>query len=146
MSHWLYKGEVFTEPQEEHFGFVYLIKNIQTGRKYIGRKYFGTTRRIKVKGKTRRKVIRKESDWATYTGSSKSLQQDINLLGIAAFEFTILILGETKGQVNYLEENIHHRFHVSASDDFYNDCIGPRRFAKVRFDESVAKRVNNIVV
>jgi hypothetical protein len=146
MSHWLYKGKILKTPPDEYFGFVYLIRNIATGKKYIGRKYFGTTRRVKVKGKTRRKVTRKESDWATYTGSSKSLQVDITSLGLAAFEFTILILGETKGQVNYLEENIHHKFHVSTSDDFYNDCIGPRRFAKVRFDESVAKRVNKIVV
>lgn len=146
MSHWLYKGKVLTQAPEEYFGFVYLIKHKETGRKYIGRKYFGTTRRVKVKGKTRRKVIRKESDWATYIGSSKTLQKDIQAQGIGKFEFTILIMGETKGQVNYLEENIHHKFHVSASDDFYNDCIGPRRFAKVRFDESVAKKVNKIVV
>jgi hypothetical protein len=146
MSHWLYRGEAFTDAPNEYFGFVYLIKNKKTGKKYIGRKYFGTTRRVKVKGKKRRKVIRKESDWATYQGSSKSLQQDISRIGKRNFEFTILIMGETKGQVNYLEENIHHRFHVSASDDFYNDCIGPRRFAKVRFDENVAKKINDIVV
>jgi hypothetical protein len=146
MSHWLYKGEILKKAPEEYFGFVYLIKNKKTGKKYIGRKYFGTTRRVKVKGKKRRKVIRKESDWAIYEGSSKSLIQDIQKLGKNHFEFTILIMGETKGQVNYLEENIHHKFHVSANKDFYNDCIGPRRFAKVRFDESVAKKINDIVV
>ena len=146
MSHWLYKGKILENVPDKVFGFVYLIKNKKTGKKYIGRKYFGTTRRVKVKGQKRRKVIRKESDWATYTGSSKSLQQDIKKLGKKNFEFRILIMGETKGQVNYLEENIHHRFHVSASDDFYNDCIGPRRFAKVRFDENVAKKINKIVV
>tara|TARA_B100001093_G_C26857497_1_gene1028150 strand:+ start:582 stop:1031 length:450 start_codon:yes stop_codon:yes gene_type:complete len=146
MSHWLYKGKILEEAPSEFFGFVYLIKNKKTGKKYIGRKYFGTTRRVKVKGKKRRKVIRKESDWSTYTGSSKALQSDINSFGIDNFEFSILIMGETKGQVNYLEENIHHRFHVSARDDFYNDCIGPRRFARVRFDENIAKKINDIVV
>ena len=146
MSHWLYKGKLLKHAPEKYFGFVYLIKNKNTGKKYIGRKYFGTTRRVKVKGKSRRKVIRKESDWATYTGSSKKLQLDIQKQGEHEFEFTILIMGETKGQVNYLEENIHHKFHVSANADFYNDCIGPRRFAKVRFDETVAKKINKIVV
>jgi len=146
MSHWLYKGEILNETPDNYFGFVYLIKNKKTGKKYIGRKYFGTTRRVKVKGKKRRKVIRKESDWATYLGSSKTLIKDIETLGKQNFEFTILIMGETKGQVNYLEENIHHRFHVSARDEFYNDCIGPRRFAKVRLDETVAKKINKIVV
>ncbi len=146
MSHWLYKDKILTESPSEYFGFVYLIKHKKSGMKYIGRKYFGTTRRMKVKGKKRRKVVRKESDWATYTGSSKKLQRDIEEQGKDSFEFTILIMGETKGQVNYLEENIHHKFHVSANAEFYNDCIGPRRFAKVRFDEMVAKKINKIVV
>ena len=146
MSHWLYKGKILEEVPSEYFGFVYLIKNKSTNKKYIGRKYFGTTRRVKVKGKKRRKVIRKESDWTNYTGSSKTLQSDIDNYGMDNFEFSILIMGETKGQVNYLEENIHHRFHVSARDDFYNDCIGPRRFARVRFNENIAKKINDIVV
>ena len=146
MSHWLYKGKLLEEAPEEYFGFVYLIKNKKTGKKYIGRKYFGTTRRVKVKGKKRRKVIRKESDWSTYQGSSKALINDIKKIGKSNFEFSILIMGETKGQVNYLEENIHHRFHVSSSYEFYNDCIGPRRFANVKLDEGVYDIIKNIVV
>ena len=146
MSHWLYKNKVLNEAPEGYFGFVYLITNIKSGKKYIGRKYFGTTRRIKVVGKKRRKVIRKDSNWRDYTGSSKDLNQDIKELGMWQFRFEILILGKTKGQVNYLEENIHHRFHVASSGEFYNDCIGPRRFANVRLDENVYDIIKNIVV
>jgi hypothetical protein len=146
MSHWLYKGKIIEEAPEDCFGFVYLITNIKSGKKYIGRKYFGTTRRVKVKGKKRRKVIRKDSNWKEYTGSSKELNQDINTLGKLNFKFKILILGRTKGQVNYLEENIHHRFHVSSSGNFYNDCIGPRRFANVKLDEGIEEIVNKLVV
>ena len=62
------------------------------------------------------------------------------------FSFKILILGKTKGQVNYLEENIHHRYHVASSGEFYNDCIGPRRFANVRLDEEVTNIIKDIVV
>ena len=144
MSHWLYKGKVLENAPEDYFGFVYLITNIKSGKKYIGRKYFGTTRRVKVKGKKRRKVIRKDSNWRDYTGSSKILNKDIENLGKNKFTFEILIMGETKGQVNYLEENIHHRFHVSAKEDFYNDCIGPRRFAKVRFNNNIESQINEI--
>jgi len=144
MSHWLYKGEELLESPEDYFGFVYLITNIKSGKKYIGRKYFGTTRRVKVKGKKRRKVIRKDSNWKDYTGSSKSLNNDIKDLGKKNFRFEILIFGETKGQVNYLEENLHHRFHVSSKSEYYNDCIGPRRFAKVRFTNGVEKQINEI--
>ena len=63
MSHWLYKGEQLLESPENYFGFVYLITNLKSGKKYIGRKYFGTTRRVKVAGKKRRKVVRKDSNW-----------------------------------------------------------------------------------
>ena len=145
-SHWLYKGKILQEVPAGQFGFVYEITNKLTDKKYIGRKYFGKTRRVKKKGQTRRTVKRTESDWRTYTGSSKQLNKDIAKHGKSKFTFEIVIVAKTKGQVNYLEENIHHKFHVSANKDFYNDCIGPRRFAKVRFDESVAKKINDIVV
>ena len=146
MSHWLYKNKTLEEAPEGYFGFVYLITNLKSGRKYIGRKYFGTTRRVKVAGKKRRKVIRKDSNWKEYTGSSKELNNDIKTLGMLQFRFEILILGRTKGQVKYLEENIHHRFHVASSYEFYNDCIGPRRFANVRLDEEVTNIIKDIVV
>jgi len=144
MSHWLYKGETLIESPENSFGFVYLITNKKSNKKYIGRKYFGTTRRVKVAGKKRRKVVRKDSNWREYTGSSKALNADILKLGKENFKFQILIIGETKGQVNYLEENLHHRFHVSSKKEYYNDCIGPRRFARVRFTENIESEINNI--
>ena len=144
MSHWLYKGKSLTDTPENYFGFVYLITNLKSGKKYIGRKYFGTTRRVKVAGKKRRKVVRKDSNRKEYTGSSKILNADIEKLGKKNFKFEILILGETKGQVNYLEENLHHRFHVSIKEDYYNDCIGPRRFARVKFSDTVESQINEI--
>tara|TARA_B110000238_G_C15943253_1_gene359931 strand:- start:407 stop:751 length:345 start_codon:yes stop_codon:yes gene_type:complete len=111
---------------------------------YIGRKYFVSKRRKKVKGKKRRTIVRTETDWSTYTGSSKTLNKDIAKTGKDKFKFEILVLGETRGQVNYLEENIHHKFHVVARDKFYNDCIGPRRFANVRLSEEVFKSINKL--
>ena len=144
MSHWLYKGKILEEAPDNYFGFVYLITNLKSNKKYIGRKYFGTTRRVKVAGKKRRKVIRKDSNWREYTGSSKLLNKDIEKLGKDSFRFEILIFGETKGQVNYLEENLHHRFHVSSKNEYYNDCIGPRRFAKVKFTKGIETQINEI--
>ena len=38
---WLYKGTAFTSDDiNGPFGFVYRITNIQTGKQYIGRKFF----------------------------------------------------------------------------------------------------------
>ena len=143
MSHWLYKNKILEEAPEGAFGFVYLITNIKSGKMYIGRKYFGKTRRVKKKGSKRRRVIRKDSDWRTYIGSSKVLQESINK-NKKSFSFRILAFGKTKGQVNYIEENIHHKFHVANSDRFYNDCIGPRRFARVKLDSDVIKVIEKI--
>lgn len=145
MSHWLYKNKTLEEAPEGYFGFVYIITNLKSSKKYIGRKYFGTTRRTKVAGKKRRKVTRKDSNWREYTGSSVELNKDINKLGKLHFRFEILILGSTKGQVNYLEENIHHRFHVASNDAYYNDCIGPRRFGNVKVDIAIKKILTEIV-
>ena len=60
MSHWLYKGKSLTDTPENYFGFVYLITNLKSGKKYIGQKYFCTTRRVKVAGKKRRKELLKK--------------------------------------------------------------------------------------
>jgi hypothetical protein len=143
-SHWLYNNELLTEVPSKAFGFVYMITNTITSKMYIGRKYFVSKRRKKVKGKKRRTIVRTETDWSTYTGSSKTLNKDIAKTGKDKFTFEILVLGETRGQVNYLEENIHHKFHVVARDKFYNDCIGPRRFANVRLSEEVFKSINKL--
>ena len=142
MSHWKYKGKYLKDVPEGFFGFVYLITNTLNGKKYVGRKYFGTSRRVKVKGKTRRKVVRKESDWRTYVGSSKSVLADINEYGINKFKFQILFLGETKGQVNYMEENIQHKTNCITRSDYYNDCIGSRKFVTVKFTEKSKRLIS----
>ena len=143
MSHWLYEGKVFDAIPNGHFGFIYLITNTQSGRKYIGRKYFYSTRRIKVKGRKTRKVVRRESDWKNYIGSNKTLKYDINRLGKKNFKFEVLCFGETKGQTNYLEENIQHRMNVLIDDNYYNGSIGSRKFISVKFSNKAKKLIKN---
>ena len=75
---WQYNGVAFTgEDIGDHFGFVYLITNIQNGRKYIGRKYFWSFR--KPPGKKRK--VKKESDWRKYYGSCPELKEDVEKFG-----------------------------------------------------------------
>ena len=97
---WYYKGTTFTSDDiGDFFGYVYLITNKSTGKKYIGRKYFVQKR--KPKGGKRR--VTSESDWKKYYGSSPELKADISRYGKDNFSREILSLHETLGKVNYEE-------------------------------------------
>ena len=97
---WYYKGTTFTSDDiGDFFGYVYLITNKSTGKKYIGRKYFVQKR--KPKGGKRR--VTSESDWKKYYGSSPELKSDVSTYGKENFSREILSLHTTLGQVNYEE-------------------------------------------
>lgn len=136
MSHWVYKGQILEEIPDGVAGFIYRITNNVSGRKYIGRKYFYRVKRKVIKGSTRRRVTTKSSDWKTYMGSNKTLSDDIKTLGKNNFTFEILAFGYTKGQVNFLEENVQHRLGVLFDDDYYNDSIGSRKYIGVKVDDA----------
>ena len=97
---WLYEGKPFTSNDiGDFFGFVYRITNIESGKQYIGRKYFQQKR--KPRGGKRR--VTSESDWKRYYGSSAELSADRKLLGNAAFKREILSLHTRLGDVNFEE-------------------------------------------
>tara|TARA_S200000501_G_scaffold341968_1_gene351737 strand:- start:231 stop:677 length:447 start_codon:yes stop_codon:yes gene_type:complete len=97
---WLYQGTTFTSDDiNNFFGYVYLITNKITNRKYIGRKYFVQKR--KPKGGKRR--ITSESDWKKYYGSSPELKEDVKKYGKESFSREIISLHETLGKTNYEE-------------------------------------------
>ena len=81
---WTYQNEVVETLPEECVGFVYLITNTISGRKYIGKKlakFSKTTyKTVKLKnGTKKKKKIRSkiDSDWREYYGSSPNLTKDI---------------------------------------------------------------------
>ena len=99
---WTYKGTTFTSDDiNDFFGYVYCITNLQTGRKYIGRKYFVQKRKPR-SGKGKRRVT-SESDWKKYYGSSDELKGDLKKFGKGIFKREILSLHKTKGIVNFEE-------------------------------------------
>ena len=76
---WSYRGAKFV-PDENFdptkvYGFVYLITNIETGRKYVGKKFFWSKKTKIAKGKKKRLLV--ESDWREYWGSSEELKADV---------------------------------------------------------------------
>ena len=106
---------------EGYFGFVYLITHHQTGRKYIGKKFFYSMRTKVLKGKKKR--YKTQSDWQTYYGSSAELQNDVILHGRENFKREILHLCKSKGECGYLEAKEQFDRSVLESNDYYNAWI-----------------------
>ena len=127
---WTYKGTEVVALPEDCIGFVYIIVNVLTGKKYIGKKlakFSKTTYRVvKLKnGNKKRKKIRSkiDSDWQTYFGSNDQLNKDISELGSDNFTREILFYCTSKAACSYIEarEQFNHR--VLESDDYYNGQI-----------------------
>jgi len=71
---WFYKDKEFlSEDIKEYQGFVYCITFTDNNKKYIGKKFFYSTKSKIVKGK--KKKIKLESDWKDYYSSSKYLKE-----------------------------------------------------------------------
>ena len=130
---WFFQGQEIIELPEECVGFVYIITNTLTGRKYIGKKlakFSKTTyKTVKLKnGKKKRKKIKGkiESDWQTYYGSSPNLTADIEKLGKENFHREILHYCTSKAQTSYLEAKEQFDRRVLETDEYYNGHIQVR--------------------
>jgi hypothetical protein len=123
---WLYEGNEFTsEMIADYVGFVYLITDLSNNKKYIGKKGFISTNRLPpLKGKTRKRVVRKESDWQKYFGSSEEVKALVEAAGQENFKREILHLCKTKGEMSYMEAKLQFQYDVLLRDDFYNAFIG----------------------
>ena len=122
---WYYNGVPFDDDGTS-FGFVYLIENLITGKKYIGRKYFSKAGYKQVNGK--RKKIRKASDWETYYGSNETLKKEVTELGAHNFRRTILHLCKTRSECSYFETREIFIRDALLSENYYNDWVS----AKIR--------------
>ena len=119
---WTYNDQPFTTPGEKDYGFVYLIENKITGKKYIGKKLFWFKKTRQVKGKKKRYLA--PSDWPDYYGSSDELKADIEKLGIDNFHRSILYLCSNKGECSYMEAKLHFQYDVLRKpDEYYNAWI-----------------------
>ena len=130
---WLYEQQQISVLPEDCVGFVYLITNNVTGRKYIGKKLAKFSRttykvvKLKNGNKKRKKIKSKiDSDWQLYYGSNDQLNKDIAELGSDNFTREILFYCKSKAECSYIEarEQFNHR--VLESDDWYNGHIQVR--------------------
>ena len=130
---WLYQNTPVETLPDSCVGFVYLITNNLTGRKYIGKKlakFSKTTYRtvkqkngIKKKKRIRSKI---DSDWQQYYGSSAELSADIEKLGTNNFTREILFYCASKSECSYIEAREQFSRRVLESQDYYNGHIQVR--------------------
>ena len=144
-------------------GFTYLITNLITNQKYIGRKYLISIRKKRILGKKRKLVERKESDWQIYKSSSKDVQKAIKQFGINNFSFKILKCYITKGETNFAETELLFKKEVLSKKikvnktleifEYYNGNILSRYFRnkatypedyKLKYDKYILKELKAI--
>jgi len=130
---WLYEGKDIDQLPEDCVGFVYLITNCVSGRKYIGKKlakFSKTTyKTVKLKnGNKKRKRIKSkiDSDWQTYYGSNDELKADVERLGAENFTRRILYYCKTKAECSYIEAREQFARRVLESNEYYNGQISVR--------------------
>lgn len=128
---WYYNDKVFETTPEEYQGFVYVITELDTGKKYIGKKNFWKPKTLPITKKRKRRVrTRTESDWKTYYGSSDEVRRLVESRGLENFNRKILKLCKTKGDMSYYEAKFQFDNDVLFNDDYYNNFIGCRIHAK----------------
>jgi hypothetical protein len=135
---WIFQGKPLEECRidiADYTGFVYRITNIETGKFYIGKKLFHSTRKQKLTkaelaayaGKAGRKPthkqVIKESDWRKYYSSCAALKEDITALGKHCFVREVLVLCKTKKQLTYWEVHLQCLYNCLLGAACYNDNI-----------------------
>ena len=130
---WLHENLPVETLPEDCVGFVYIITNLISGRKYIGKKlakFSKTTyKTVKLKnGTKKKKKIRSkiDSDWITYYGSSPELTKDVTELGKENFKREILFYCSSKSECSYIEAREQFQHKVLESKDYYNGHIQVR--------------------
>jgi len=126
---WIYESKEFTsEMIGDYYGFVYEITDTDNNKKYIGKKWFWSTKKKPpLKGKTRKRIVKSESDWKKYFGSSEEVKLLVEESGESRFKREILRLCKTKGECSYWELKYQMEFDVLLKpEEYYNSFVGAK--------------------
>ena len=97
---WYYNDKLFEETPEEYQGFVYQITEVDSNKKYIGKKNFWKPKILPItKTRKRRVRTRTESNWKEYYSSSDEvchimrLSYSLIMMSYFVKTFIITLLG-----------------------------------------------------
>ena len=132
MVHWKYRKkeiQVLEDLSKEAYGFIYEIE-CENGKKYLGKKALYHRKKLKpLKGKKRKRIVMKESDWLKYYGSSKDLKSDVKN-GLKITARTILKICKNKTDLSYYETKYLFTRNVLEKEEYYNGNILGRFFKR----------------
>lgn len=125
---WIYKNKPFLETDVgDYIGFVYLITEISTGRKYIGKKiFFNKISKPPLKGKTRRRIAKKYSDWQTYYSSSDEIKAIVAEHGSSDYKREIIRLCSSKAEMAYFETKEIFARDALLKEEYINKWVSSR--------------------
>ena len=113
---------------DEYYGYVYMTINLETGRKYIGKKIFKHTTNKKLgkkelaslptqRGRTpSKKKIIKESDWKTYYGSADETKEWAKNTPPDKLQRILLHLATSSKELTYYETKYLFDYNVLTDD------------------------------
>ena len=128
---WTFNEEEYNKTPEDYQGFVYQITELDSNKKYIGKKNFWKPKTLPItKSRKRRVRTRTESDWRQYYGSSNEVRKLVESRGQDKFKREIIKLCKTKGDMSYYEAKIQFENDVLFRKDYYNNFIGCKIHAK----------------
>lgn len=108
-------------------GFVYRIYDENAHRWYIGKKtFYNQVTRPPLKGKTRKRRSKVESDWQNYFGSNAELTAEVNRLGVHHFHREVWHLCRSKSEMTYLETKEIFAHDAVISDRYYNGWVAAK--------------------
>lgn len=125
---WIYNEQPFLQEDVGNYvGFVYLITDLLNQKFYIGKKiFFNRFIRKPLKGKTRRRIERKPSDWQEYYGSNEKLRMLVESTDKALYKREILHLCRNKSQMSYLETKEILVRDALIDERYYNDWVSAK--------------------
>jgi len=142
---WTYNGSPITDISDfskDTFVFIYIVKNNETNKSYIGKKVLYHNKKVKltkkeiaeltgVGRKPTTKIVTKESDWKTYYGSNKEVMDLVKAGKQNIFTRQIIQLASNKKLLTYYETQALFTYKVLEHPElYYNDNILGKFYTK----------------